>query len=388
MNLKGKLGLKLVGLLIFVWMITGCVISPRRTLGGSSDTSSGSPSPTPTPVSTPTPTPIPTPTPTPIPTPTPSPTPTPTPAQPTGQLYVTSGTQDSITRFDNAFAATGNVTPAATITGTATTLSQPVYLAVDSTTDTLYVASRNDASVVVFDQASAKTGNASPSRKIAGVATTLFVPTQVFLDKARDLLYVADELDILVFSPASTANGNLPPQRDIVPGGTIGAIYLDSTNDRLFVADPAGNAIDIYDSASTLNGSVTATRQISGASTGLDGPAGLEIDGGGRLIVGNASPTNGAPSITFYNAASASGDIAPAATVTGSSTGLVEPNQLAIDIANDTLYVADPGAGKVLIFANQSTASGNVPPTRSISGAATTLSTTASNTGIALDTAR
>ena len=212
------------------------------------------------------------------------------------------------------------------------------------------------------------------------------MPTQVFLDRTRDILYVADDLDILVFSPASTANGNLAPQRDILPGFTIGAIFVDSANDRLFVADPTGNAIDIYDSASTLNGSVpVATRQITGAATGLGTPDGLAIDGGGRLVVSNANP----PSITFYNAATATGNATPAATISGSSTGLVGPNQIVVDtFGSGTLYVADANAAKILIFGNLSTANGNLAPTRSISGAATTLSTTASNAGIALDTTR
>src|ERR1051326_7102168 len=98
-------------------VLSGCVISPRRTLGGG---------------------------PTPTPTPTPSPTPTPTPAPAaTGKLYVTSGSQNSIVRFDNAFTANGNPAPAANINGAATTLSVPIYLALDSTADRLFAVNRS-----------------------------------------------------------------------------------------------------------------------------------------------------------------------------------------------------------------------------------------------------
>jgi hypothetical protein len=288
-------------------------------------------------------------------------------------------------RFDNAFAATGNVAPAATISGAATTLTFPVYLALDSAADRLFIANKGAASILVYDQASTITGNTAPNRTISGAATNLAGPIDVFLDKSRDLLYVADDLDILVFSAASSANGNVAVARDIQPGFIVGAIFVDTANDRLFAADPTGNTINVYDAASTLNGVVTPTRQISGAATGLGHPSGLQTDGAGRLIVSNSSPA----SITVYNAATANGNVAPAATISGANTTFVSPNQIAFDPAgNGTLYVADPGAGNIDIFNNFSTATGNIAPARIIAGAATTLSATGLNSGIALDVNR
>lgn len=360
-----KTGLLLLSVLLVTLLLCGCVISPRRTLGGGS---SATPTPTPSPTSTPTP----------------SPTPTPTPAPAAvGQLYVTSGSQNSIIRFSNAFTATGNVAPAATVSGTATTLNTPIYLAVDAAADRLFVVSRTSASILVFDQASTKTGNVAPSRTLTGTVTGLFVPVQPFLDKSRDLLYVTDDLDVLVFTSASTADGHVAFSRDIQPGFSVGAIFVDSANNRLFVTDPGGNAIDVFDNATALNGAVTANRQISGAATGLGNPVGLEIDGSGRLIVSNSSPA----SITVYaNAATANGNVAPEATISGSNTGFVSPNQIAIDTtARDTLYVADPGSGSIAVFTSFSTANGNLAPTRVISGSATTLSGTGLNSGVALD---
>jgi hypothetical protein len=365
---KQKIGFSLIGLLVLTGVLAGCVISPRRTLGGSS---SSTPTPTPTPSATPSPTPTPTPVPTPV---------------PTGLLYVTSGSQNSIVRFDNAFAASGNVSPAATISGPATTLSEPIYLALDSSANRLFVVSRANASIMVFDQISTRTGNAAPDRVITGIATNLFVPIQPFLDKSRDLLYVADDVDVLVFATASTANGNVAVSRDIQVGFTVGAVFVDSAADRLFLADTTGNTINVYDSASTLNGIVTPTRQITGASTGLAGPVGLQIDTSGRLVVSNSL----APSITVYGAAaSASGNVTPAAAIIGSNTGFVSPNQIAFDTtARDTLYVADPGSGKIAVFTSFSIANGNLAPTRIIGGAATTLSATGQNSGVALDVSR
>jgi hypothetical protein len=112
----------------------------------------------------------------------------------------------------------------------------------------------------------------------------------------------------------------------------------------------------------------------------------LQIDGSGRLVVSNPSP----PSITIYNgAATANGNIAPAITINGSNTGFNTPNQIVLDTTGTgTLYVADPGSGTIAIFSNFSTASGNIAPTRVISGASTTLGPTGLNSGIALDVTR
>jgi sugar lactone lactonase YvrE len=312
-------------------------------------------------------------------------TPTPTPGSGTGKLYISNQAASSILRFDNALTASGNVAPATTITGAGTTLAGPQYLFLDQAADRLFVANTGAGSILIFDTVSTKTGNATPTRTISGAATLLSIPSDLALDKGRDMLYVADGLNILVFNSASTstANGNVAPARNIAVGFTISAIFLDATNDRLYVADAVGSAIHVYDSASTLFAVVTANRIISGVGTQLASPSGLQIDSLGRLIVSNSAT----PSITMYSsAATANGSPAPVATISGSNTGLSTPNQLALDPTSaGTLYIADPGSGAILIYANLSTANNNLSPTRSIKGGATTLN---QNTGVALDTSR
>ena len=211
--------------LLLVLVVSGCVISPRRTLGGG-----------------------PTPTPTPTPTGTPTPTPTPSP----GKLYVSNAGSNSILRFDGALTDSGNVPPAATISGSSTTLTSPAYITLDTTNDRLYVANNADLSILIFDSISTKNGNVAPERTISGANTTLVGPTDLTLDRGRNLLYVADDIDILVFSSASTATGNIAPARTLSPGFAAAAILIDGANDRLYVADSAGNSIAIYDNASTL----------------------------------------------------------------------------------------------------------------------------------------
>lgn len=365
---------KWLWIILVTVFLAGCVISPRRPdpNAGTTTTTNPPPATTPPPV-------------------------TPPPATPLGKLYVSNTVTPSIVRFDNALAGTtsGNIAPSATISGAATLLDTPLYLLVDSTNDRLYVADpgnpvTGNPSILIWDNASARTGNVAPTRNITGVATGLLQPADMALDGTRNLLYVIDGQDVLIFGSASTSSGNVVPDRTLNTGFNVGAILLDSANDRLFLADPGTNSIHIYDGASALSGAVTATRTLSGASTGLASPSGLRIDSNGRLVVSNAA----APGITIYTgAATITGNVAPAATISGGSTAFTQTSQIAlrpVGATSDELYVADT-AGKILIFANLSAATGNIAPTRNISGANTGLgngtSATAVVRGVAIDPA-
>ncbi len=346
---------------VFCLLLTvGCVISPRRTLGGG-----GGGTPTPTPTATPTG------------------SPTPTPVA-TGKLYVIDSNSNALLRFDNAFTVNSNATPAATIKGNNTTFNFPGFMTLDTTNDSLYIADTGDLSVVIYDGISTKSsGNIAPSRTITG---SLVNPTDVSLDKVRNLLYVADDTEILVYASASTANGTPTPVRDLSVNFQLSGIYIDGANDRLYVADSAGNAVAVYDHASTLNGPITANRAVQGpTNTHLSNPGDVQVDGAGRLVVSNASP----PSITIYaNAATADNDIAPVAEIKGASTGLSVPTQILVDITGSgTLYNADPGAARVAVWGNLNTANGNIAPTRTIFGANTGISASG-QLGLALDTTR
>jgi hypothetical protein len=310
-----------------------------------------------------------------------------------GKIYVSNAANNSIVRFDNALTVTGNVTPGAIISGAFTQLAAPQYMLLDAPNNRLFVANQGASSVVIFETASTKTGNVTPDRTISGPATLLVSPVDVALDSGRNLLYVADGSNIFAFAAASTVNGNTPPVRTIGVGFVPAAIFLDQTNDRLFVANSTGNAVHVYDGASLLNNVTTANRIISGAGTQLNKPAGLQVDTAGRLIVSNFN----APSITVYaNAATANGNISPTATIAGASTSLVAPTQIVLNTAatGGDLYLADGGAGSVLIFANIASANGNTAPTRNVNGSNSGLARSGGGLGaftakgIALDTTR
>jgi 6-phosphogluconolactonase (cycloisomerase 2 family) len=363
-----------VVLLFALFMMTGCVISPRRTLGGTA-------TPTPTPSATPTPT--------------PGATPTPTPVTPTNRLYVSNQNTNSIAVFSSGLSVTGNVAPSATIVGGATTLNQPQFMAFDSAHDRLFVANTAAGTILIFDRASTLNANVAPTRTIGGPTSGLIGPSDVAYDATHDALYVLDQTDVVVYNTISSATvtGDKVPDRDITtPFNTLSAICLDVVNDRLYVAESGTNVIGIYDNVSAIaTGVVGASRTIAGLATKLASPAGLTLDPSKNLVVSNAG---GSGSITVYTAASiATGtgalNVAPAATITGSATTLATPAQVILNGSSSAgeIIVADSAAGAVTTFNNAAGSGGNTAPTRHIAGPATTITLTGQPTarGVALD---
>lgn len=306
----------------------------------------------------------------------------------------------TLLRFDNASTTNGSPAPAATISGANTTLNSPNYIFLDPAADRLYVADQGDFSIVIFDNISTQTGtvNLTPTRIIAGGNTTLVLPADLFFDRVRNVLYVLDDPNVLVFNVASLSTGmnNIAPTRTLttssISNAGMAAIFVDVTSDRLFLANLDG-AIDIFDNASTLpTGAITPTRSILGSNTQLGNPAGIQLDGLGRLVVSNTGSASVAAGITIYpsSAIIAGGNVAPVARISGSNTGFATPMQIVVDtLGTGTLYLADANAAKVAVYANINTATGNInlAPNRSISGASTGF-TAGGPVGVAVDNTR
>jgi hypothetical protein len=303
-----------------------------------------------------------------------------------GQLYVavpsTPGGDSAVYRFSDPSTLTGTATPMATLTGSLTQLHLPV-VALDKTADRLFALVNpgpSTGAILVFDHASTKNGNVAPDRVISGSATALQALGAFVVDGTRNLIYAAASIDpdghvdILVFRNASTLNGNVAPVAVLkfgVPGIGPSDMVLDEANDRLFVLNSASE-IQVFDNASTLaSGLMVPNRVISGPNVGLGVALHIALDPAGRLLVSNLAAPVASNSINIYaNAATANGDVAPVAMISGSSTGLNVggPGNLAVysgpgASAGGDLYVSIE-LGKVLVFNNIAAANGNVLPAR------------------------
>jgi hypothetical protein len=147
-----------------------------------------------------------------------------------------------------------------------------------------------------------------------------------------------------------------------------------AAQNELFVANFSDNSVTVYDPSA--NGNTPPLRTLSGAATGLHGPAGVAVDltNNELFVVNRVTPF----SVTVYSR-TASGDTAPLRTLSGPATGLASPLKLALDLTNNELFVVNVG-GSVTVYSR--TASGNTAPLRTISGADTGL---CNPEGVALD---
>ena len=307
--------------------------------------------------------------------------------QPQGKLYVAvpffpPSDNGAILRFDDPAMLNGNVTPAATITGSATGMDLGVSgTALDNKNDRLFVLDNVSAvsSILVYDHISTKSGNIAPDRVISGPATHLIAMGTMVMDNTRDILYVTgffdsttNRVEILTFKNASTASGNVAPSTILQmdpPGAAASDLALDQTNDRLFLLTNA-QSIQVFDHASTLtSGLMVPNRVIAGVNTGLTAPNHMALDPAGRLLVGNtATASTSASIVIFANAAAASGNIVPTATISGPTTGFNIAGPQAMTVVtgpgsspSGDLYL-NVDLGNVLVFKNIGTANGNVSP--------------------------
>jgi hypothetical protein len=243
------------------------------------------------------------------------------------ELYVTSLFTDEIMVFGSASTMDGPQLPVRKISGALTGLREPHGLWIDESRDILYVANRLPSSglysaVVAFHNAATVTGNIAPDRSIAGAATMLDQPFNVFVDEARDYLYIANangadaNRGIVIYHSASTVAGDVAPDRQIAGNltpfysthPTVHNVFLDLVRDQMYVANHQ-DEVYVFHNASTADGNIAADRTLSGFDNALglfylpdedilyvsDGPGPVACSANQKVkIFNNASTRTGA----------------------------------------------------------------------------------------------
>jgi len=161
--------------------------------------------------------------------------------------------------------------------------------------------------------------------------------------------------------------GNIAPQDNmgILPSSDPTNLSLDVTHDRLAVA-AAGDHIVLIDKVSQPHVN-QSERTLSGPATGLDARD-VALDSTRDLMY----VVNGGNIALFSPASTVTGNVAPLhrITIAGTFTML----GMALDSANDRIFVSDDDNTRIMVFDKASTLDGPVVPDRVISGAATQLS--------------
>ncbi|HLJ82977.1 MAG TPA: hypothetical protein VKT51_02220 [Candidatus Eremiobacteraceae bacterium] len=218
-----------------------------------------------------------------------------------GEIIVTDPAADRVLIF--ASNASGAAKPAASIGGVSSTILSPSAIAFDSRGE-LLVANEGrqgeGASVAVF--APKARGDIAPARRIAGPATSLSDPVAVAVD-SRDEMYVIDAAarDVLVFAPG--ASGNQAPARRLAIAGYTARELAIGADDQVYVFASDGPR-GMEEIASFPHGSDTqAHAPLTGS--GVNGANWISVDRAGLLHVLS-------PGRIYTFAPEASGDARPA----------------------------------------------------------------------------
>ena len=290
----------------------------------------------------------------------------------------------------------------------------PVFRAVAIDTEHSEVFFANDkesagTSVLVYPTQFDPMDRLEPTRRIAGPRTDLGMVCGVGLSPQHGELYtVSGETGSLNVFPLG-AQGNVAPQkrlRGVMPRASAG-VFLDATNDELFITTQHVNRISVY--PRTFGEDQEPRRYIQGPKTGLADPHGVYADGQsneifvtnhghwretqpgegevrgpdsltrtslGYNVPGRAlplAPSTGKflPSSVVVFSRTANGDVAPLRTIQGPLTQLNLPDGIYRDPVSGEVVVANTGDDSVLFFAKD--ASGDVAPVRVLKGRATRL---------------
>jgi sugar lactone lactonase YvrE len=273
-------------------------------------------------------------------------------------------------------------------------LDNPSGVAFDDANDRLFVADRDNNRVVVFNVASITDGEnavnvlGQPDFATTGGAASqskMNDPVGLAYDSVNDRLYVVETTNyrILVYDTASITDGenaiNVLGQSNFTgtgSGTTAGTVNqpwgaaIDTTNDRLFVADAANNRTLVYDVASITDGedavnvlgqanftSGTANRGGSAAANTQSFPTGVEYDptsdrlyvndafNNRTLVYDTASITDGEDAGNVLGQSDFTGTTG-ASTATGQSL----PIDVAHDSGNERLFVAGNSSNRVVVY--------------------------------------
>lgn len=220
--------------------------------------------------------------------------------------------------------------------------------------------------ITSYANPSAVNGNIAPDANLAGPATQLAAPADIVVDAAGSLIvgnFVANRLT--AYADAAHANGNLAPARNVSGLATQlagpASLAIDAAADLLFVANFGGlpDNIAVYADASTaaLNGNLAPTRQFTNAA--ITNPSGINLDSAGSLYIANSGAGN---VLVYADAGNLNGNVAPTRTISSPLFAGCVIFDVFVD-ADDRLFVLSAaGPQRIFVFDGASTLNGAVMP--------------------------
>jgi len=286
-------------------------------------------------------------------------------------LFIANFSGNNVTSYANPASVNGNIAPDTNLQGLQTQLGFPTDIVVDAGGALLVSNVGPPNAILAYDDAVNTNGNLAPDRNVSGATTQLAAPTTLAVNTTSDLLFVANVAgadDILVYDGASTSsfNGNVAPIRVISSASLANPYGINfGGTDTLYVANNTANNLLVFPNASTLNGTVAPTRTLT--SPAFVNLFDVFVDSSDNLFVVNFGGTV----LMFNNASSLNGAVTPDFTLAVPVVGATL-TAIAVD-SQDTGYIVDNANSAVYSYDNISTRNGTLPPDRTIAGSTTQL---------------
>ena len=240
--------------------------------------------------------------------------------------------------------------PRRRLVGPATALDLPQIVVVDAVNNELVVLNvgqPNAPSITVYERTAS--GNIAPIRALAGAATGLSAPLWLAVDSVNNELFVLNfdstSMTSAVTVYSRTASGNTAPIRTLGGAATgldqapylgFQGLVVDTVNNELLAANGNNNSITVYNR--TVSGDTAPIRTLAGRLTVLDFPCGLAVDTvNNELFVSDPL----IESIRVYSR-TAAGDT-PYIRYFSAFGGGPQPCGLSLDSVNYELFVTEPG---------------------------------------------
>lgn len=238
----------------------------------------------------------------------------------------------------------------------------------------LYVST--PTSILRFGNALSANGNVAPEATIAGAATELSSPARIQIDTTTDRLFVANRggASVLIFSTASTMSGSPAPAAVLTSTGNIVSpvdVAIDTTNNLLYVAD--GQNILVFSGEAALAGTVNTPPVSIVTFTFSIGAIFLDEDSNTLFI---ADPADNAVDILPGASTATGAGALLVSPIAGSSTLLATPNGMALDSGGRLIVSNITAPASLTIFpAAIIPSGGNTQPAAVITGSATLFGT-------------
>ena len=276
---------------------------------------------------------------------------------------------------------------------------------IDSVNDLVLLSDTNRKSLLIYGRTAAVAPSsraaATPLQQIMGPETGIGFVAGVAMDPVhRELFTVNNDVEdrLVVFD--YDARGNVKPKRLLYVPHQSWGIAFNKKRDEIALSVQTPNMYVVFRrDAQKFDAPL---RSVRGPHTGMADPHGIYFDETHNEVVvanhGNFRPSQLITSYTAYDAresrqersgnsfdenargrflpssltifdGDAQGDVAPLRTIVGPLTQLDWPMGVAVDEANNEIFVANNGDNSVLVF--KRTAAANIQPERVIRGAAT-----------------